>query len=101
VRAPNTACSGRWGFRLNLSDSCAGVEFWQDGFPVLPPPLTLAVSRQAGTRIAALGDNSSALANALLREAGSKRDAKAIAGRTVDSSQFSDIPVARRLVGLV
>jgi hypothetical protein len=34
--APNTVCSGRWGFGRDFSGPCAGVEFWQGGFPVRP-----------------------------------------------------------------
>jgi hypothetical protein len=45
AKAPNTACSGRWGFRRIFGARCAGVEFWQSGFTVHPPPLTLAVRR--------------------------------------------------------
>lgn len=50
---------------------------------------------------AALGDNLSALANALLTEAGKKLNVDAVASRILDSSQFANLPVTRRLVLLV
>ena len=50
---------------------------------------------------AALGDNLSALANALLTEAGSRLNVEAIANRILDSSQFAGLPVTKRLVLLV
>lgn len=50
---------------------------------------------------AALGDNLSALANALLTEAGSKIKMEAVASRVLDASQFANLPVAKRLVLLV
>jgi predicted ArsR family transcriptional regulator len=50
---------------------------------------------------AALGDNLSALANALLTEAGSGLNVEAIASRILNSSQFVNLPVAKRLVLLV
>ena len=50
---------------------------------------------------AALGDNLSALANALLTEAGKKLKMDAVASRILDSSQFANLPVTKRLVFLV
>lgn len=50
---------------------------------------------------AALGNNLSALANALLTEAGSRLNVEAVANRILDSSQFANLPVTRRLVLLV
>ncbi len=50
---------------------------------------------------AALGDNLSALANALLTEAGSGLNVEAIASHILNSSQFANLPVAKRLVLLV
>ena len=47
---------------------------------------------------AALGDNLSALANALLGAAGKKLNVEAVAGRILDSSQFSNLPFTKRLV---
>jgi predicted ArsR family transcriptional regulator len=49
----------------------------------------------------ALGDNLSALTNALLTEAGSGLNIEALAGRILNSSQFANLPVAKRLVLLV
>ena len=50
---------------------------------------------------AALGDNLSALANALLTEAGSGLNVEALASRILHSGQFANLPVAKRLVLLV
>jgi len=50
---------------------------------------------------AALGDNLSALSNALLSEAGSRLNLEAVASQILDSAQFSNLPVAKRLVLLV
>ena len=50
---------------------------------------------------AALGDNLSALTNALLTEAGSKLKVEALASRILDSNQFFNLPVTKRLVLLV
>ncbi len=50
---------------------------------------------------AALGDNLSALANALLTEAGKKLNVEALAGRVLDQSQFASLPVTKRLALLV
>jgi predicted ArsR family transcriptional regulator len=50
---------------------------------------------------AALGDNLSALANALLTEAGSGLNIEALASHILNSSQFANLPVAKRLVVLV
>ena len=50
---------------------------------------------------AALGDNLSALANALLAEAGSRLNVEAVASRILNSGQFVNLPVTRRLVLLV
>ena len=50
---------------------------------------------------AALGDNLSALANALLTEAGSRLDVEAIASHILDSGQFSNLPITKQLVLLV
>jgi predicted ArsR family transcriptional regulator len=50
---------------------------------------------------AAFGDNLSALANALLTEAGSRLNVEALASRILDSGQFANLPVAKRLVLLV
>ena len=50
---------------------------------------------------AALGDNLSALANALLTEAGSGLNVEALASHILNSSQFANLPVAKRLVLLV
>ena len=50
---------------------------------------------------AALGDNLSALTNALLVEAGSKLNVEAIASHILNSNQFANLPVAKRLVLLV
>ncbi|MEK6750928.1 MAG: ArsR family transcriptional regulator [Chloroflexota bacterium] len=50
---------------------------------------------------AALGDNLSALANALLTEAGSKIKMEAVASRILDSTQFANLPIIKRLELLV
>ena len=50
---------------------------------------------------AALGDNLSALADALLTEAGSRLKIEAIASHILNSSQFANLPVTKRLVLLV
>lgn len=50
---------------------------------------------------AALGDNLSALTNALLTEAGSGLNVEALASRILNSSQFANLPIAKRLVLLV
>jgi len=50
---------------------------------------------------AALGDNLSALTDALLTEAGSGLNVGALASRILDSGQFANLPVAKRLVLLV
>ena len=50
---------------------------------------------------AALRDNLSALANALLTEAGSGLNVEALASHILNSSQFANLPVAKRLVLLV
>ena len=50
---------------------------------------------------AALGDNLSALTNALLIEAGSGVNVEALASHILNSSQFTNLPVAKRLVLLV
>jgi predicted ArsR family transcriptional regulator len=50
---------------------------------------------------AALGDNLSALTNALLTEAGSGVNVEALASHILNSSQFANLPVAKRLVLLV
>jgi predicted ArsR family transcriptional regulator len=50
---------------------------------------------------AALGDNLSALTNALLVEAGSGLNVEALASHILNSSQFANLPVAKRLVLLV
>jgi predicted ArsR family transcriptional regulator len=50
---------------------------------------------------AALGDNLSALVNALLLESGRKLDVTAVAKHILNSSQFDNLPVTRRLVLLV
>jgi predicted ArsR family transcriptional regulator len=49
----------------------------------------------------ALGDNLSALTNALLTEAGSGLNVEALASRILNSSQFANLPVAKRLVLLI
>lgn len=46
---------------------------------------------------AALGDNLSALAKALLAEAGSKVRMEAVAGRILDAGQFENLPIAKKL----
>lgn len=50
---------------------------------------------------AALGDNLSALANALLTEAGSRLKIEALASRILNSEQFTNLPVTKRLALLV
>ncbi len=50
---------------------------------------------------AALGDNLSVLANALLTEAGKKLNVDALAGRVLDSSQFAGLPTTKRLSLLI
>ena len=50
---------------------------------------------------AALGDNLSALVNALLTDAGSRLNIEAVASRILNSSQFANLPVTKRLVLLV
>ena len=50
---------------------------------------------------AALGDNLSALANALLTEAGSELNVNAVASHILNSGQFANLPVTKRLVLLV
>ena len=50
---------------------------------------------------AALGDNLSALANALLTEAGSGLNVEALASHILNLSQFANLPVAKRLVLLI
>lgn len=50
---------------------------------------------------AALGDNLSVLANALLDEAGSGLNIEAVASRILNSRQFINLPVTKRLVLLV
>ncbi len=50
---------------------------------------------------AALGDNLSALTNALLTESGSQLNVEAVAGRILDSSQFANLPIPKRLVLLI
>ena len=49
----------------------------------------------------ALGDNLSVLADALLTEAGSKLKVEGIAGRILDSSQFANMPITKRLALLI
>lgn len=50
---------------------------------------------------AALGDNLSALASVLLTEAGKKLNVDAVAGHILDPSQFTNLPVTKKLVLLV
>jgi predicted ArsR family transcriptional regulator len=50
---------------------------------------------------AALGDNLSALTNALLTEAGSKLDIEALAVHILDSDMFANLSVTKQLVLLV
>ncbi|MBI5824635.1 MAG: ArsR family transcriptional regulator [Chloroflexi bacterium] len=50
---------------------------------------------------AALGDNLSALANALLTEAGPRLNMEAVASRMLDSAQFANLPIPKRLALLV
>lgn len=49
----------------------------------------------------ALGDNLPALTNALLGAAGSRLNLEAVAGRILDSSQFSNLPSPKRLSLLI
>ena len=49
----------------------------------------------------ALGDNLSALADALLMEAGSKLKVESVASRLLDSTQFTNLPITKRLALLV
>lgn len=50
---------------------------------------------------AALGDNLSALANALLTVAGPRLNVEAVASRMLDSAQFANLPIPKRLALLV
>jgi predicted ArsR family transcriptional regulator len=50
---------------------------------------------------AALGDNLSALANALLTEAGSRLSMEAVASHVLDAGPFASLPVIKRLELLV
>ncbi len=50
---------------------------------------------------AALGDNLSALANALLTEAGSRLSMEAVASRILDAGLFANLPIIKRLELLV
>lgn len=50
---------------------------------------------------AALGDNLSALANALLTEAGKKLNVDAVASHILNPGQFANLPVTKRLALLV
>jgi predicted ArsR family transcriptional regulator len=50
---------------------------------------------------AALGDNLSALVNALLTEAGSRLSMEAVASRVLDAGPFASLPVIKRLELLV
>jgi predicted ArsR family transcriptional regulator len=50
---------------------------------------------------AALGDNLSALTDALLGVAGKKLDVEAVAERMLDAGQFAILPIPRRLAALV
>ena len=50
---------------------------------------------------AALGDNLSALANALLTVAGPRLSMEAVASRVLDSGQFANLPIIKRLELLV
>jgi predicted ArsR family transcriptional regulator len=49
----------------------------------------------------ALGDNLSVLANALLTEAGPKLKTESVASRLLDSAQFTNLPITKRLALLV
>jgi predicted ArsR family transcriptional regulator len=49
----------------------------------------------------ALGDNLSSLADALLTEAGSKLKVESVASRLLDSTQFANLPIPKRLTLLV
>ncbi len=50
---------------------------------------------------AALGDNLSGLANALLTVAGSRLNAEAVASHILDAGQFANLPIIKRLELLV
>jgi len=50
---------------------------------------------------AALGDNLSALTNALLTEAGKRLNVDALADHILESNQFTNLPITKRLVFLV
>ena len=50
---------------------------------------------------AALGDNLSALTNALLTEAGPRLNVDAVAGRILNAGQFANLPITKRLVLLI
>jgi predicted ArsR family transcriptional regulator len=50
---------------------------------------------------AALGDNLSVLANALLTEAGKKLNVESLARHILDSSHFANLPITKHLVLLV
>lgn len=49
----------------------------------------------------ALGDNLSVLADALLTEAGSKLNIAGVASRLLDSTQFTNLPITKRLTLLI
>lgn len=49
----------------------------------------------------ALGDNLAALADALLGVAGKKLDVEAVAERLLDTRQFANLPIPRRLTALI
>ena len=49
----------------------------------------------------ALGDNLSALADALLTEAGAKLNVESVASRLLDSTQFTNLPIPKRLTLLI
>jgi predicted ArsR family transcriptional regulator len=49
----------------------------------------------------ALGDNLSVLADALLTDAGSKLNVEGVASRLLDSSQFTNLPIPKRLALLI
>ena len=50
---------------------------------------------------AALGDNLSALTEALLTESGPRLNVEALAGHILNSSQFANLPITKRLVLLI
>ncbi len=50
---------------------------------------------------AALGDNLSALANALLTEAGPRLNVEALASHILDAGQFANLPIIKRLEILI